>query len=56
MVEKSYTPAELADADRLTKAIASVPEEKRPAFIRLIEAMVMGASLADRLSNQRNVS
>lgn len=44
----TYTTQQMKDADRLAKAIASVPEDKRPAYIRTIEAMMLGAELAQR--------
>lgn len=56
MAEKKYTPQEMADADRLTKAIISVPDEKRPAFTRMIEAMILGAEMADRLTIAKTTS
>lgn len=47
MNEKTYTPQQMAQAERLILAVASVPEDKRPAYIRIIEAMMLGAELAD---------
>ena len=44
---ETYTPKQIEAADRLAKAIAIVPGEKRPAYIRTIEAMMLGAELAE---------
>lgn len=49
--KRIYTADQMNDADRLAKAIASVPEEKRHAFVRVIEAMMMGAEMAERMAN-----
>ena len=48
---KKYTPAEMEDASRLAAAIANVPEKKRPAFVRMIEAMLIGAEVAERMAS-----
>jgi hypothetical protein len=50
MAEKKYTPKEMDEAERLATAIRSVPDDKRPAFTRMIEAMILGAEMADRLT------
>ena len=54
MDERKYTQQEMTDAERLIKAITTVPDEKRQAFIRVIEAMIMGGSIAERLSSHKN--
>ena len=47
MTEKAYTPQQMTQADRLALAVASVPEDKRPAYIRTIEAVMLGAEIAE---------
>lgn len=46
MNEQIYTPKQVEAADRLMDAVASVPQEKQPAFIRFIEAIAIGANVA----------
>lgn len=50
MKEPMYTVEQAKAADRLMEAVASVPKEKQPAFIRFIEAVAIGAELAARNS------
>lgn len=50
--KRIYTEDQMNDADRLTKAIASIPEEKRHAFVRLIEAMMLGAEMSEHMTEQ----
>lgn len=47
-MDKTYTPAEMDSAKRLADVIASVPAEKQPEIIRMIESMILGAELAER--------
>jgi hypothetical protein len=49
MAEKIYDKAELSDAIQLAEVIASVPAEKRPAFIRMMQAMVLGVEMANQI-------
>ncbi len=42
-----YTKDQLADAKKLAKAIVSIPEENRNLFDLAIEAMIVGAELAE---------
>lgn len=47
--EEKYTPAQVQDAQRLAKAIASIQDDcKRAAFIRIMEATLFGAEVAER--------
>lgn len=48
MTEKQYTPAQMADAEELAKVIVSVPTEKRSIFTLMVEAMLIGAELAEK--------
>lgn len=45
---KQYTPEQMADAEKLAKAIVSVPSEKRSIFTLMVEAMLIGAELAEK--------
>ncbi|MCD8197135.1 MAG: hypothetical protein LUE24_08275 [Lachnospiraceae bacterium] len=47
-MDKKYTPAEMDSAKRLADVIASVPAEKQPEIIRMIEAMILGAEMAEK--------
>lgn len=49
-----YTKEQLADAKKLAKAIVSVPEEKRNLFDLAIEAMIVGAELAESNSKLKS--
>ena len=46
MKAQTYTPKQVEAADRLIDAVASVPSEKQPAFVRFIEAIAIGANVA----------
>ncbi len=48
MTEKQYTPEQMADAAKLAKAIVSVPSENRSIFTLMVEAMLIGAELAEK--------
>ncbi len=47
-MDKKYTPTEMDSAKRLADVIASVPAEKQPEIIRMIEAMILGAEMAEK--------
>lgn len=47
MNEKFYTQKQMEDAKALAKALVSVPDEKRPMFALMVEAMLIGAELAE---------
>lgn len=51
MAEKTYTPEQMNNSQRLMDVIASVPVERQPEIIRMIEAMILGAEMADRLNS-----
>lgn len=48
MNEKRYTPDQMADAEKLARAIVSVPSESRSIFTLMVEAMLIGAELAEK--------
>lgn len=48
MVEKQYTPEQMDDAKKLAEALMSVSEAKRPLFSLMVEAMLIGAELAEK--------
>lgn len=48
MTEKTYTNDQMEDAKKLAQALVSVPEEKRPTFTLMVEAMLIGAELAEK--------
>jgi hypothetical protein len=50
MVEEKYARKGMDEAVRLAIAIQSIPDNIRPAFTRMIEAMILGAEMADRLA------
>lgn len=43
MKKNNYTPAQLTDARKMAKAIASVPDGPRTVFDLMVEAMMVGA-------------
>ena len=45
---RNYTRDELIDAGKLAQIIVSVPSEKRSTFGLMVEAMIMGAEMAER--------
>ena len=47
MTDKQRTPQELVYADRLIGLITSIPEKKRSAYINVVEALLMGAIIAE---------
>lgn len=51
-VEKFYTQKQMEDAKALAKALVSVPDEKRPMFALMVEAMLIGAELAESQKNK----
>ena len=48
MTEKTYTNDQMEDAKKLAQALVSVPEEKRPTFTLMVEAMLIGAERAEK--------
>ena len=48
MNTKTYTPEQLSIAERVAKAVASVPESKQASFVTMIEAMLVGVTIADQ--------
>lgn len=54
MVQKRiiYTDGQIADAKKLAKAIVSVPKANRNLFDLAIEAMIVGAELADKNTSE----
>lgn len=53
MTERTYTQEQTASAERLMDVIASVPTERQPEIIRMIEAMILGAEMAGRMQSDR---
>lgn len=51
MPEKTYTQEQMDSAQRLMDVIASVPTDKQQEMIQMIEAMILGAEMADRLNS-----
>lgn len=51
MAEKTYTPEQMNNSQRLMDVIASVSADKQPEIIRMVEAMILGAEMADRLNS-----
>lgn len=51
MTGKTYTQEQMNSAQRLMDVIASVPADKQPEIIRMVEAMILGAEMADRLNS-----
>ena len=43
-----YIPDQMDDAKKLAQIILSVPGEKRSTFGLMVEAMIMGAEMAER--------
>ena len=48
MRENFYTQKQMEDAKALAKALVSVPDEKRPMFALMVEAMLIGARSEER--------
>lgn len=46
MNKKTYAPEQLAFAARVSKALAGVPEDKRPMLETIVESVLIGASIA----------
>ena len=45
MSATTYSQQQMHQADRLSAAIAKIPDEMRPAFARIVEAIMLGAEL-----------
>ena len=56
MAELTYTQEQMDSAERLTSIIASVKPDKRPEVIRMVEAMILGVEMADRLNSRTKSS
>lgn len=50
MADRTYTQEQIINSKRLMNMIASVPTDRQPEVIRLIEAVILGAEMADRLN------
>lgn len=46
MKNKTYAPEQLTFAERVAKAVAGVPEDKRPALETIVECVLIGAGVA----------
>lgn len=46
MNKDMYNPKQMEDARELAKVLISVSEDKRPIFVLMMEAMIIGAELA----------
>ena len=51
MAERTYTQEQMDSAERLMDVIASVAADKQPEIIRMVEAMILGAEMAERLNS-----
>lgn len=50
MVKEARTPKDIAYADKLVSLIAAIPETKRSAYVDVIEALLMGAAISEKLN------
>lgn len=48
MSNNVHTTDQMEDAKKLAKVLMSVPGEKRPFFALMVEAMLIGAELAEK--------
>ena len=51
--KQPYTKDQLDDAERVAKAMASVPEAKRPILAAAVEGFVAGMQAQERLTEKR---
>lgn len=51
MAENIYSKEQMDNGQRLMDVIASVPADKQPEMVRMIEAMILGVEMADRLNS-----
>ena len=45
---KTYTPEQMGDAKKLAETLARVPDAQRSTFALMVDAMMIGAQLADK--------
>lgn len=50
MMKEVYTPEQMVNADRLAKVIANIPESKKAMFRMMMEALILGAEMAESLT------
>lgn len=55
MNNKAYKPEQLAFAERIARAMASVPNDRRPALETVVEVLITGASIAAQQPAERSV-
>ena len=53
MNNKAYKPEQLAFAERIARAMASVPNDRRPALETVVEVLITGASIAAQQPAER---
>ena len=51
-----HTPNQLVFAERVSKAMANVPPDRRPMLETLVETLLTGASLATPINNRQEAA
>lgn len=51
--KQAYSKEQLDDAERVAKAVASVPEAKRPILTAAIDGFIAGMQAQERLTEQK---
>ena len=46
--EKTYTPEQMQDAKKMAEALTGVVDTKRATFALMVDAMLIGAQLAEK--------
>lgn len=54
MIENTYTKEQMNNSKRLVDMIVKIPAGRQPEAIRLIEAMILGAEIANRLNTDES--
>lgn len=52
--EKTYTPEQIRDAKKMAEALTGVVDTKRATFALMVDAMLIGAQLAEKGLTQNN--
>lgn len=49
MTGKTYSARQITNTERLLNMISGLPSERQPEIIRMLEAMILGADMANRI-------
>lgn len=52
--EKTYTPEQMRDAKKMAEALTGIVDTKRATFALMVDAMLIGAQLAEKGLTQNN--